>query len=625
MKHDSYEFILADEEFIGAAERLSAYCAELEAGAAQYEAILQEVAAEGLSSGETHEMLMIYLNYVRKLQEISTGIGEKFTRAVESFIGDVVAADDLLYPMLRPTVRDYSQQEYERLREVVDVNDGLDWFRKLIRSAYVLWNKIVSWFRPDTVRQELEECNSQIEALNDIVKEDLTRIFAAVHELDQKYGQNIPGVGGGENYYTCYFGRFWHVLCDVRDLLGKMAEIIAPGGFTPAGMQALRSLYSGMLADYENFIVVPERGAPVTMEQISDFVSQPWAESYFAGFHWPMALFIADLTDSKIEDVLKMTIFQMFEMANITMTHDKRYDQYLREKLLLDQLAELADIKITYLDDGAQEELQELKTILEAYHTYGEKFYEHLNSHRIGGDGRLILDGRTIPAKEFSKFLESLENTGIYLKYGDKILDYEARMLADYSKGLAYIESFERNYSGDSDMADAVRAVKDLYNKEFHVLLEEGAAVIKESTLEVAMEILKDTPVVAVLDKIEKAIDVTGEITGWGPEAKATYSALLRYNTLSATEEAYANAAERLRQADPNSENYATLVEDVENCFALQKKSVVETFNDMAKASDGAKGAYYRYCAKLAEKLTMADGTEPKVPNYDQFLLYYGD
>lgn len=92
------------------------------------------------------------------------------------------------------------------------------------------------------------------------------------------------------------------------------------------------------------------------------------------------------------------------------------------------------------------------------------------------------------------------------------------------------------------------------------------------------------------------------------------------YNLQFSSETAFKNAFEKVQNADPNSEGYASLVEDLNNCFDLNKKNMIEMFKAMAKASTGTKKSYYNYCAKRAETLSMRDTTCPDILSYEEFV-----
>ena len=61
-------------------------------------------------------------------------------------------------------------------------------------------------------------------------------------------------------------------------------------------------------------------------------------------------------------------------------------------------------------------------------------------------------------------------------------------------------------------------------------------------------------------------------------------------------------------------------MEDLRNCFELNKQTLVKMFDAMAKSEHGYKQSYYRYCMRQAQSATMRDGAELQVLTYEQFL-----
>ena len=70
----------------------------------------------------------------------------------------------------------------------------------------------------------------------------------------------------------------------------------------------------------------------------------------------------------------------------------------------------------------------------------------------------------------------------------------------------------------------------------------------------------------------------------------------------------------------PDSEGYAAAMEDLRNCFELNKQTMIKMFDAMAKAEHGYKQAYYRYCMRQVQSASMYDKAEISVLTYEQFL-----
>ena len=168
---------------------------------------------------------------------------------------------------------------------------------------------------------------------------------------------------------------------------------------------------------------------------------------------------------------------------------------------------------------------------------------------------------------------------------------------------------------------NAVSQIRELFNKEFGAWALRAIQEAEEIGIDVALNRLgKSVPVFAVVSAIGDGIDLVGDLTGVGSEAQSMYDAMVYYQLYYSSQDAYGNALVAFKSADPNSEEYEVLAHDLENCFNLHKKNIIEVFKAMSKASNGTKQSYYSYCAKEAEMLTMLDGVQPDILSYNEFL-----
>ena len=617
-----YYLIVNDNEFKNAASEISSYCRNLESALDQYSQIVSAVASSAIISGDVHEALLLYYEYTEKLKTISAGIGEKFSRIVDSFIDDIDRADSYLY-LPGVSTRDFSEEEYQHLKDCLDdpwcsITDKFgDWIYSGILG-------IIDFFHFDSIKTYLQDCHRLLLDYNDETLCGLNTIFNNVHSLDSTYGRSIAGSSPIEaDYYTCHFAYASLALCSVRDMMNEMASVIDPakGKITPKTVRSrLNDLYLEALAYYENLIAVPDKESKPTIEEIARFVESPWSDKCATLFIDPASDFITDLGGI---EAAQMVLFQMFGIAKDTFLNND-YKSFILKKQLLNLLEGMSEADL-YTGSDEQDGLNEMKVYLKYFKKYGEKAYEYLNTNRYGDDGKLILDGRTVEAKEFREFIGSLGNAINILKYGDKGIDYLSRLLVDYSKGVAVIESFETNCVNDPKMEAVVKEIKALYKKEFIAWAEEAYNQIEEAGFDLTVAAMsKASPVMLVVSAIDAGIGTVGNISGLGPEAKSMYSALNHFNMSTSTENALSNAVEKMRTADPTSEEYERLAADVNNCFSLYKSNIVEMFENMAKASTGTKKAYYKYCVSQANDFSIKNYKEPAIMSYNDYVKAFG-
>ena len=620
------ELIVKDSEFLETADGLTAFANALQSATDQYSMILDLIVTQAVSSGKTHDALIGYRAYVQRISEaIGTVIG-KIQSIPRSFLSELDEADEYLYDAGDPgVVRDFSDEQWSYLESCLDkpicsITDNMgDFFLTKIR-------------RYNDAKARVKGSYKKLFDINDTTRRDLAAIFGNSKAVDQKYGHSIAGGSPYDgDYYTSSFSCIALVLFSLRDLLDKMAEIIDPanGAFTVEKLKALDPCYQAMLQDLSKLMQVQEHGAIPSIGTISDFASQKWAKYFFSDVFIATQLFVTDLG---LSDIAGMTVFQMFDIFESKVTGED-YEQNLRKQLLQEMLESLTNQEL-YRGSEYEAQVDACKDFLDKAKSYGFDVYYILNHSRIDKDGnfildldrtrskegRLVLDGRTVNARAFRDMLKSFDSAMDILSYGNDAIDYIARLTADYSAGLEILESYEENFSGAPETQKAIQDIKALYNKEFSAWCDEAVDYVKEKGYGLALkELAKASPVIKVVTTIDLGIDIVGETTGLGTQARAKFNALTYYQLQTDADAAYKVALEKFQNADPSDPNYEKLAHNVNNMFNLTKENTIRMFEEMAKAENGQKAEYYRYCARQTRKATMNSPEAIKIMSYEQF------
>ena len=637
------DLVVNDEEFESASKKFGAFQENLLNAINQYETILTDSCKDAVLAGATHDAMIAYLEYVAKVKVIVEDLSGRYTTIVNDFIRELEQADDYLYDAgISNVSRDFSQERYQQLLSCLDdpwcsITDSFgDWIYGNIL-------KIIDFFHMDGIKKYLQSCHRLLLDYNDEVAQGLRTLFDAAHTIDFNYGFSIPSVGA--DYRTCYFDAINLTLYCVRDMFDAMAELIQPNG-TPLTESQIKSRlgesYADLLNYYNMTVEISERYSAPTIEDIENFAApgKPWV---FAPFDTPLADYIGDISNF---DELLVSLFNLFRVFKDKLVHgddgeetldeliarltgnnaycivknlvsDDEYKTYLIKEQMLSVLRDMSE---NYDYSGSVEEqvIDDCETLLKYIKKYGKEWYSKLNSMRKE-DGSLVLDGRTIKAKNFKSFIDSLNNAGTILNWGDASAEYLAKLFANYSSSLEIIDSFERNYSGDETMQKAITQIRELYNKEFNAWLKEGCEKIAELGTDAAIEALSNSnPVMQVISAVEKTIDVTGEISGLGERAQRMYDSLTYYELYSSSKSAYNNALERFREQIPDTEEYIQAAKDLENCFNLHKNNLIKLYESMADASTGLKQAYYKYCTRQAALLSMKSEM-PELMTFEEF------
>lgn len=615
----TYDIIIKDEEFGNAAKDVAALSKHLDTALENYKSCFDNVIDNAISSGKVHDAMVVYMSYVGRLIRIVSDIGLKFNSLTNSFLSEVGSADHYLYDagITHDLTRDYSKKEYEHLLSCLDdpwssITDSFgDWVTSNILKVINLIDKV------GYVKSLLQKWHRYLLDYNDETKAGLRTMFESIIEIDRKYGVNTSQSNTGATSYGNY-DCIINSLTSAQNTLYEMVLLLDPakGLFTSGSIKSrLDPLFSGLMIDYENVMNIPDRNSMPDISQVNKFITQTWAKSYFAPFFAASSMFLGDI--GGLQEAQRI-IFSLFDVSK-TVLIEGDYEKYLLKKQLMSVLEDMSSSNL-YSGSEYEETLNDYKTILKYYKKYGKKLYRYLNNGRLP-DGTKILDGRTREAKQFRDFLESLGDAKTILSYGEEGIEFLARLLADYSTGIDLLNSFERNYQDDPKMQECLGEIKALYTKEFSAWANEFLKKASDLGIDAVIDLASDSnPVLLVVNAIDKGISTVGDLTGLGSQAKAMTDAISLFNLQCSINTAYMNAVEKLRIADPNSDDYQMLVDDVINCFNLNKKNLVEMFKAMAKGSTGVKQSYYTYCASQAQNLSMYDSSQPSILTYEQFL-----
>lgn len=634
MSNNVGELKIKDSEFDKTGKNIKSFCNLLDSAIDKYYVCLNNVMTKGIMSGDVHRALETYIVYVNRLKGVPKNLGDNFKRITNNYLSEIDNADRYLYEKGGSVVRDFSSDEYKKLKSLLDDpwfgwTDGIDdW----------LTGKFMKWFGANDVtdsKNDIDACHKNLLDYNDATEKTIRDIFNEVKNIDSKYGQSIAGAVGGasvaRDFYTSNFSNACLCLYYIQDAINEMANIILPqnGRFTAEQIKnSLNSIFLGI--DYylsETNVVISEDNNNPTIEEIEDFVSEIWASIFFSGFLSSINTFLADIGG---KEAFLMTIFNAFDITEGQILSNGEYEKYIIKDELKNILDDMAKSYV-YSESDEKKIVDSCKDFLDYVKKYGDNWYEWMNTHR-DKSGKLLLDGRTKEAKAFKKMLDSLGGAKNIMKYGDDAIDVLASIFVDYSQNLEILESFIRNSSGNDNMSTCAAEIEKLYNKKLDEIFNETLDKIKEIGFDKAMSWLgKQIPPVKVVQTIDGVIGSVGEITGIGAEAKNRYNALIYMDMYYSSERSYNSALLKVQDAIKNGTNfgeeYDRLVEDLKNCFNLTKSTAVKMFNSMALSYTDTKKSYYEYCARQAESMTMIidkkyTSEKPNILTYEEYMSF---
>lgn len=613
-----YYLIVRDDEIEYASSQISTLLSLTEQAILQYRQILTKLSGDAVVSGKVHDALVVYDEYIQILENSVKQLSDSMTRLTNRYIADLEATDDYLYDAgILDTVRDFSQSQYETLKKCLDdpwcdFTDSIgDWF-------YGIADTVVNFLNWKSAKKYLNNCHASLLDYNNETLQGLTLMFDEVHAIDAKYGNQSDADSAGSLLYILDTAKY------LAEVMALMAEIISPKSniqFTTENIRAhVGGKFDELMKKLEKTVAVAESDKAPAIAQISDFCSQPWAWTYFSGFMQAYMMFMADLNDW---DTAGMVVFNMFDVSENVMYHigdGLDYSQRRIKEELLEMLEELGETEDPYKGSEYEETIKDCKVFLKYLKKFGkDKLYKWMNEHRQA-NGKLILDGRTIEARKFRALFKTLGDTINILSKGEDAIELVARFVTDYTRATEFLDSFANNCS-DPDMLRAAQDIRALFDKEFGAWTCEVVYKLEEYGWEGVTDLLAEgNSVMVVVKGIELGLDLGGSITGVGSHAKNQLNAMAYISIHSASSSAYDAAIAKVKEADPNSEEYEALCKDAYNCFEITRKNMVKMFKTMEAATSGDKSAYYRYCARQAENLSMSDMKEPDILTYEEFL-----
>ena len=572
---------------------------------------LQDIETNSFASGSVHNSLILFRTELARIKDYPDELAASLKKAVQTYLDELDAAQikdgtRILYGKDFPGYRDYSPSYFNELMksaESADYNTGV--FNSIMDGLEDLVYGFKKFFGKYNNSKQKDIKNTQKAMLqyNDVTRRQLRDIQRRVGYAEEKSASRIRLIQDFTDALQEYIYEFDQIMA--KFAYDPMNFNVLNVSFTDKYMQLLRA--------FNRVVQIDE----ITDSDMEAFINSDQAETYLYGQVRIIYDFIGNLSkmDMQSLDFWKIVIFQMFDVAEGQIATFGNYSKMVMKKELLDMMNSLADC-YTYDGSDEQELLEETKEFLKYYKKYGKNVYKYLNTHRMK-NGKLLLDGRTKEAIRFRGFLESLENAGKILEYGDQAIDVLSTLFIDYNRNLEFLESFEKNIQLDGDMKECFDEIKKTYQHDLNQKLEDIMQVIVKNGVQ-ALYTISVGEVVAV---VKKTIGIIGEATGESAKTEAQLELMTYgYDIVGKSEAAFNEAVRKLKEADKNSEDYPALVADVKNCFAIYKSSLCRMFEKMAAATDGDQRDYYYYCSSQVASFSLKDFDKNEFLTYEEYL-----
>lgn len=584
-----------------------------------YISYIESCTKSGVISGAIHDELLIYTDHVKKTPELIVLLSEKIDNVVKNYLADMNDAQCrngkyILYAKHYCDTRNYTDENFDSLESICDSSDHdanvfeiiSDIGENVLAGVINYLGNTFSWFNARQTQYLVME------------KNDITRTKLREIQLDLK---------NTESYYRNIALDLAEHVDLVYRYISTLFEIMSsdPNGFSMDNFAPRLSLLREEIINGLNSIDVD---ATITDADIKEFAELDNAEDFFKDQSDVIYDYLAKLSQTEWYDwdFWKMVIMEQFDIASHKLRYlfgnDYDYDDYLRDRDTLNLINEVAETK--EFDDRIEKEILDSYKI---WMTYIEKHgdgWELILDGVKGENGKLLLDKRTRKYKIFKETFDQFERAGEITDYGIDICEVVAHLCADYEKNLAMLDSLERNFAAEGDMADSIARIRSEYEKSFDsiaLMIYNKASQYGEKFIKKNIDKLLNISVFQVVGVIQLGIEATGTITGMGADSQAMMQLLSGgYDQMNSAKTAYENSLAALNACSPDSENYAACVEDFKNCFNYYKVTMKRIYEKMALTCTGKESDYYEYCANELDDLTIKNHDRFDIMTLEEYL-----
>lgn len=576
-----------------------------------YLSYLDRVCEETITSGKVHDALVGFQQELAKVLDMPETIASSVAKIINDYLDDLDNAQkinrvSILYDRNYKALRDYTSGYFNKLLRVSETTDYdsdlFNSFFDLLEDVYYGIAKIFGKY-DNSKEQNIKKTHEALLQYNDVTRRQVRNIKRNIDYADEKCCERLELV-------NTFIG-------DMEEYIDVFYEVMSNYQYSPSLLDIssvdFASKYSVMLKSYNDVLVLDT----VTDEDVEEFIASEESEGYMDEQVRIINDFLADLSQLGISDYdfWKFIIFQMFDITESEIVTGGEYEKLLLKKELTEMMDDLAK-NYVYSGSREQEAIDAVNSVLNEAEKKGQTLYEYLNSIR-GKNGKLILDGRTKKAKEFLKFLDSLENAQEILKYGDQAIEILSKLFIDYDKNLAFLDSFERNANLSDDMKECFKELRATYEHELsQTFVDIGRQIAKNG-----VDVLYSISIGKMVGSVKSAIGLVGDLTGESARTAAQAELLnYGYDIVSSAKSAFVESLKKLKEASKDAANYDTLMNDFKNCFAIYKNSIKRMFEKMALAAEGAQRDYFYYCSSEVSTMTLKDFSNPDFMSYEEYL-----
>lgn len=558
------------EQYQFCAQSIRTTCSLYNEALAEYISQLSNAKAEGLQSGVAAENFVAFVSEAEKLNARIETIGQSISDTILSFLEQIDIADDLLFK--NEGNKPLTDQEFQWAYAAVDSTPELTWETLGSWIISLVFDKFVKliWKAAD-YQVAVENNNSvlvnRIKEVKKLTGEKLVRIKNDVREADRVYQQRLKTLQSE--------------IIELKKALDIVKTIVCSEGGTISATEVELLREWNRPKELDTSVEVS-----VSDQDVVDFANN--VEGYF------------DSSTSVIRIICEASIGQLI-------TTD--FDNYRAT------VKSARDFFNQYSNDyvSSRERFDDYKAkfdeMLALYNEYGSKWTEHFE-----GDKGYI--------KIFNKIMSKAAKVS---KKSDDYIDIWFSMFCDMSESEALFSRFKSICDMSKEgVAKAMERIEELYNGSLDAYIDESFETVSQAIKNKALKeginaglkayknLWEGNPIGSIFNKfLSSYVD---KMFGDAP-------AVAMYDWVETTQQSFDNAVLKLKQADPQSDTYSQLVEDVKVAFEAAKDARMKFYNTIEKSSQGQALRYYQMSAAGIETMSLDDVEAFKAISPDE---YYG-
>lgn len=603
--------IVKFSDYENCAKKYKSYLKQYKEWLTDYTDYINNICEEAITSGKVHDSLIKFNIELSKVLDTPTEIANSVDKILNTYLDELDEAQkingvSILYDRDYKDYRDYSGAFFlrlEKMSEDADYDSGFfNSFFDSIEDAYYGIGKFFGKY-DNSKKEKIKETQDALLQYNDVTRRQVRNIKRRVGDADDKCHDRLELVSECIDRLQEYIGVFKETMFQFQYM---------PKKFSVLGVD-FATKYNLVVSSLNDVLILDT----ITDEDVEAFINSEASEEYMDEQVQIVNNYIADLSQLEISDYdfWKIVIFQMFDIAEGQISSGGEYEKLVMKKELTEMLDGLAE-NYVYSDSNEQEAVDAVNSLFKEAEKAGKNIYDYLNSLR-DSNGKLVLDGRTKPAKEFMSFLDSLENAQDILKYGDQAIEIFTKLFIDYEKNLAFLDSFEKNANLSEEMMECFKELRATYEHELNQTFIDVVRQVGEN----GVDALYSVSVGKMVGTVKKAIGLIGDLTGESARTAAQLEVLnYGYDIVNSSQDAFIESMKKLKAADKDAENYEELMTDFKNCFSIYKSSLKRIFEKMAIASEGSQRDYFYYCSSEISSMTLKDFENPDFMSYEEYL-----